>query len=166
MFSVEKYADSVKKHLENHSDMLVRNLKKIFKYNFSSEVDLLEFTVYVDDNTFEFSIMMFLMDLNGDEVVYKGKDKTIFVSSTEILPEVKYCDIDESLLDDFYEFYDQNEDRFYTQEQLIFTKWFSQCWEKADGDTVKLPSYFAFPNDDRSYDLKNHQWVHDEKKWF
>ncbi|MBM7702145.1 hypothetical protein JOC83_000971 [Bacillus iocasae] len=30
---------------------------------------------------------------------------------------------------------------------------------------MKLPAYFVFHDDDKSYDLKSNQWVDDEEKW-
>lgn len=37
--------------------------------------------------------------------------------------------------------------------------------EKSGGDILKLPSFFVFHDDTKSYELKNNQWIDDEEKW-
>lgn len=163
MFTVDHYIESIKANLEKQSDLLVRNLKNIFGYNFSSEIDLLDFTAFIEPTRFELSISMFSMDKEANEVFYEGNDKTVFAGNEEILPEVEYYQLNDSQLDDFFEFYDENEETLVPQEQRVFTEWFSQCWEEAGGVSLNLPSYFVFEDD--SYDLKNKQWIDDEDKW-
>lgn len=165
MFTVNHYIDSIKANLEKQSDLLVRNLKNIFGYNFSSEIDLLDFTAFIEPTRFELSISMFSMDKEANEVFYEGNDKTVFAGSEEILPEVEYYQLNDSQLDDFFEFYEENEETLVPQEKKVFTEWFSQCWEEAGGASLKLPSYFVFEDEYNSYDLKDQQWIDDEDKW-
>jgi hypothetical protein len=165
MFTVDHYIESIKVNLEKQSDLLVRNLKNIVGYNFSAEIDLLDFTAFIEPTRFELSISMFSMDKEANEVFYEGSDKTVFAGSEEILPEVEYYQLNDIELDDFLEFYDKNEETLVPQEQRVFTEWFSQCWEEAGGASLNLPSYFAFEDDYNSYDLKNKQWIDDEDKW-
>jgi hypothetical protein len=165
MFTVENYINSIKSNLEKKSDLLVGNLKTIFAYNFSSDIDLLDFTAFIENTRFELSISMFSMDKDANEVFYEGDDTTVFAGSKEVLPEVEYHQLNDSQLDDFFKFYEQNEETVIPQEQTLFTKWFSQCWKEAGGATLKLPSYFIFHDDNKSYDLKNNQWIDDEEKW-
>lgn len=165
MFTVDHYIESIKVNLEKQSDLLVRKLKNIVGYNFSAEIDLLDFTAFIEPTRFELSISMFSMDKEANEVFYEGSDKTVFAGSEEILPEVEYYQLNDIELDDFLEFYDKNEETLVPQEQRVFTEWFSQCWEEAGGASLNLPSYFAFEDDYNSYDLKNKQWIDDEDKW-
>ncbi|MBT2639797.1 hypothetical protein [Bacillus sp. ISL-39] len=165
MFTVEQYIGSIKANLEKQSGSLVRNLKNITAYNFSSDIDLLDFSASIEPTRFELSIIMFSMDKEGNEVFYEGIDPTVFAGSEEILPEVEYHQINDSQLDGFFEFYEQNEETLVPQEQEVFTDWFRQCWEEAGGTSMNLPSYFVFHDDYKSYDLKNKQWIDDEEKW-
>ncbi|OXS76338.1 hypothetical protein B1B04_05015 [Lysinibacillus sp. KCTC 33748] len=105
------------------------------------------------------------MDKEANEVFYERNDTTIFAGSVEVLPEVEYYQINESQLDDFFDFYEQNEDVLLPQEHKVFTDWFSECWGKAGGGLLNLPSYFVFHDDYKSFDLKNFQWFDDEEKW-
>lgn len=62
MFSVNDTISSIKANLEEQSDLLIENLKEFFSYNFSSEIDLLEFTAFIEPTRFELSIRVFSMD--------------------------------------------------------------------------------------------------------
>ncbi|KPB05325.1 hypothetical protein [Bacillus sp. CHD6a] len=165
MFTIDNYIGSIKTNLEKQSDMLVSNLKNIVAYNFSNDIDLLDFSAFIEPTRFELSITMFSMDKEANEVFNEGADTTVFAGSEEILPEVEYHQLNESQLDEFFEFYEQNEETLVPQEQNVFTEWFSQCWAKAGGASLHLPSYFVFHDDYRSFDLKNNQWMDDEEKW-
>lgn len=165
MFTVDQYIGSIKTNLEKHSDLLVRNLKNITSYNFSPDIDMLDFSASIEPTRFELSIMMFSMDKEGNEVFDEGNDPKVFAGSEEILPEVQYHQVDDSQLDGFFEFYEKNEETLVPQEQKVFTYWFRQCWEEAGGASLNLPSYFIFHDDYKSYDLKNHKWIDDEEKW-
>lgn len=165
MFSVDNYIASIESNLEKQSDLLVGNLQNIFGYNFSSDIDLLDFSAFIEPTRFELSITMFSMDKEASEVFYEGNDATVFAGSLEVLPEVEYHQLNDGQLENFFELYEQNEETIIPLEQKAFTDWFRQCWEKADGDALKLPSYFVFHDDYKSFDLKNNQWIDDEEKW-
>jgi hypothetical protein len=165
LFTVDNYIGSIKANLEKQSDLLVGNLKNIFLYNFSSEIDLLDFSAFIEPTRFELSIRMFSMDKEANEVFYEGNDTTVFAGSEEILPEVEYYQLNDSQLDNFFEFYEQDEETLVPQEQKVFTDWFGQCWKNAGGASFNLPTYFVFHDDNKSYDLKNNQWIDDEEKW-
>lgn len=165
MFSVDKYISSIKGNLEKQSDLLVENLKNIFAYNFSSDINSLNFSAFIEPTRFELSIRLFSMDKEANEVHYEGNDATVFAGSEEVLPEIEYHQLNDSQLDDFFDFYEQNEETLIPQEQKVFTDWFSQCWERAGGASLNLPSYFVFHDDYKSYDLNNNQWMDDEEKW-
>lgn len=165
MFTVDHYIGSIKDNLGKQSDLLVRNLKNIFGCSFSPDIDLLDFSASIEPARFELSIIMFSMDKEANEVFYEGNDTTVFAGSEEILPEVEYHQLDDSQLDAFSEFYEQNEETLVPLEQKVFADWFSQCWAEAGGASLNLPSYFVFHDEYKSYDLKNNQWIDDEEKW-
>ncbi|MEW9109041.1 MAG: hypothetical protein AB2374_06810 [Cytobacillus gottheilii] len=165
MFTVDHYIRSIKANLDKQSELLVRNLKSIIAYNFSPNIDLLDFSTFIEPTRFELSIVMFSMDKDANEVFNEGNDTTIFAGSEEILPSVEYHQLNDSQLADFFEFYEQSEETLVPQEQKVFTEWFSQCWENAGGDLLNIPSYFIFHDDHKSFDLKNNQWIDDVEKW-
>jgi len=165
MFSTDNYISTIKSNLEKQSDLIVENLKNIFSCNFSSEIDLLDFSAFIEPTRLELSIRMFSMDKDANEVFYEGDDTTVFAGSVDILNEVKYYQVNEGRLDDFFNFYEQNYETLISEERKAFTEWFSQCWKNASGDDLNLPSYFDFHDDYSSFDLKNNKWIDDEEKW-
>lgn len=166
MLSVDRYIASIKANLEAHSDLLVANLKNINTYNYSSQIDLLDFTAFIEPANFEISIRMFSMDKEANEVFYEGNDTTVFAGSVDVIPDVAYYQLNDQSLDDFLEnFYEENYPAIYEAEQKAFTDWFSHCWKKSGGDSLNIPSFFVFNDDTKSYDLKNNQWIDDEDKW-
>lgn len=166
MFSVDNYITSIKSNIEKQSDLLVKNLKKIFSYNFSPDIELLEFTAFIDPTRFELSISMFSMDKEANEVFYEENDPTVFAGSVEIFPNLPYYQLNNIKIDDFIDkFYEKNYPTIEHLEQKVFTDWFSQCWKKAGGDKFCLPAYFVFHDDYKSFDLKNNQWIADEEKF-
>ncbi|WP_349730305.1 hypothetical protein [Peribacillus frigoritolerans] len=106
------------------------------------------------------------MDREANEVFYEGNDSTVFAGSVDIVSDVTYYQLIENSLDEFIDnFYEENYPTIYELEQKAFTGWFSQCWKKSGGDILKLPSFFVFHDDTKSYELKNNQWIDDEEKW-
>lgn len=75
MLTVDNYIDSIKANLEKHSDLLVGNLKNIITYHYFSEIDLLDFTAFIETTTFEISIRMFSMDRGFSNLVFQLKNK-------------------------------------------------------------------------------------------
>ncbi|WP_203333550.1 hypothetical protein [Planococcus beigongshangi] len=165
MFTVDEYMGSIKADLEKESALLIGNLKNVFTYKFASGTDLLEFVPSIEPTRFEVSIRMFSMDKDGSEVFNEANDTAIFAGSEEVLPETAYYHVNDEQLDEFFDFYEQNEEELMPQEQQAFADWFRECWEAAGGESLKLPSYFAFHDEAKSYDLKNRRWVDDEEKW-
>ncbi|KPB05578.1 hypothetical protein AAV98_06165, partial [Bacillus sp. CHD6a] len=76
MFTIDNYIGSIKTNLEKQSDMLVSNLKNIVAYNFSNDIDLLDFSAFIEPTRFELSITMFSMDKEANEVFNEGADTT------------------------------------------------------------------------------------------
>jgi len=165
MFSVDFYIKSLKSTLDKQSDLLVESLKKVTLYNFSTDIDLLEFSTFIEPTRFELAIRLFSMDKKANEVFYNGTDNSVFAGSIDVLPEVAYFHLNPNQLNDFFDFYEQNEEILALKEQKAFTDWFIESWKKAGGDLIDLPSYFVFSDDYKSYDLKNNQWIEDEEKW-
>jgi len=165
MFTVENYIDSIKIHLEKQSVLVEDQLQKIFSYPFSKDIEVLDFTAFIEPTRFELSVIMFSMDKEANEVFNEGNDSTVFAGSEDVLQEVEYHQMNDSQLDVFFEFHEQNEEKLIPQEQNVFAQWFRLCWEKAGGASLDLPSYFTIHDSDDSLDLKNNCWKDAEEKW-
>lgn len=50
-------------------------------------------------------------------------------------------------------------DEFDAALKSEFTKWFSECWDKADGVNAEHKFYFVSHDDDRSFDLSSKKWI-------
>ena len=165
MFSINGYAASIQVNLEKQTGILVQELQKIISYKFDVAVDLLDFSAFTDPTRFELSIMMFSMDRNACEVFGEAVTPTNFAGSVEVLSTVHYHHVEEHHVQDFCDFYEQNDVELEMKEQQIFTDWFITCWEKAGGQAFKLPAYFGFHDVTPSYDLQNARIVEDTEKW-
>lgn len=165
MFTVENYIDSIKIHLEKQSGLVEDQLQKIFSYPFSKDIEVLDFTAFIEPTRFELSVIMFSMDKEANEVFNQGNDSTVFAGSEDVLQEVEYYQINDSQLDTFFDFHEQNEELLIPREQNVFAQWFKRCWEKAGGASLNLPSYFTLHDSDDSLDLINNCWMDAEEKW-
>ncbi|MGM9954906.1 MAG: hypothetical protein ACI35J_03460 [Peribacillus sp.] len=162
-YTVADYIKSVEGNLEANSDALIEKLKKVQTYNFYSEVELLDFVA--DRNDFNLSITMFSMDRVANEVFYEGKDSSIFSGSVGIVEDVPFSIVLGNEIDDFWNFYEENDEELDTLEKQAITNWFADCWEKANGQMIELPSYFCFHDDYESFDLKKREQISDDEKW-
>ncbi|MFJ7637753.1 hypothetical protein ACIQXR_14950 [Peribacillus sp. NPDC097224] len=162
-YTVADYIKSVEGNLEANSDALIERLKKVQTYNFYSEVELLDFVA--DRNDFYLSITMFSMDRGANEVFYEGKDSSIFSGSVGIVEDVPFSIVLGNEIDDFWSFYEENDEELDTLEKQAITKWFAECWEKANGEAIELPSYFCFHDEYESFDLKKKEQISDDEKW-
>ncbi|MGE7661191.1 hypothetical protein ACQKL6_05660 [Peribacillus sp. NPDC097197] len=162
-YTVADYIKSVEGNLEANSDDLIERLKKVQTYNFYSEVELLDFVA--DRNDFYLSITMFSMDRVANEVFYEGKDSSIFSGSVGIVEDVPFSIVLGNEIDDFWSFYEENDEELDTLEKQAITQWFAECWEKANGQMIELPSYFCFHDEYESFDLKKREQISDDEKW-
>lgn len=165
MFSIDNYITSIKSNLEKHTDIAVEELQKIISYKFDAAVDLLDFSTFTDPTRFEMSIMMFSMDKDANEVFGEDITPDSFAGSVELFSNIPYHHLQHNQLNDFFDFYEQNDEELVMKEQQIFTEWFAECWDKAGGKAFNLPAYFGFHDETRSYDLQNSRFVEDEEKW-
>jgi hypothetical protein len=163
VFTIEKYNSSLKENLQIYSDKLIRNIRETLNYNYFNGIDLLDFSIFTQP--FDLSIMMFSMDREANEVFYEGKDSSIFAGSHEILGDIEYYNLPDDKSDEFWEFYEKNDEVISKAEQEAIEEWFVACWNKADGQSIKLPAYFCFHDDDKSFDLHKNKWISDEEKW-
>ena len=166
MFSIDSYIASIKSNLEKHTTTLTEELQKIISYKFNANVDLLDFSAFIEPTRFELSTMMFSMDKNANEVFGENITPNNFAGSVELLPEVSYFLLQDNQRDSFWDFYEQNVEGLVIKEHQVFTEWFVECWNKAGGKVFDLPAYFGFHDETRSYDLNNTRFVEDEEKWF
>jgi len=165
VFTVKSYSQSLKSNLENHSQILIEKLKEIQTFTFSTEIDLIDFTAFIEPTNFELSITMFSMDEDANEVFDEGTDSTVFAGSVDILEDVIYHQVPETQEDTFDDFYEENGEELEEVEKQIFANWFSACWKKANGQAFSLPAYFCTHDDDSSFDLQKNVWIPDEEKW-
>lgn len=163
MFTVEKYIESLKENLHENSDILVQNIREILSFQYYKEIELLDFEVFIQP--FVLSIRMFSMDKEANEVFYEGTDENIFSGSHQLINDIEYYNLPENKSDDFWEFYEQNDETISRAEKQTIIEWFINCWNKANGKSVKLPAYLVFHDDIESYDLIANKWVPDEEKW-
>ena len=165
MFSIDSYIASLQSSLEKHTVTLVEELQKIISYKFDVAVDLLDFSTYTDPTRCEISIMMFSMARDANEVFGENITPNNFAGSVEVLPNVSYHHLQDNQLNDFWDFYEQNDEELVIKEQQIFTDWFIECWDKAGGKAFNLPAYFGFHDETSSYDLQNNRFIDSEEKW-
>ena len=162
-YTVADYIKSVEGNLEANSDALIAKLKEVQTYNFHSEVELLDFVA--ERNDFYLSITMFSMDRVANEVFYEGKDSGIFSGSEGMVEDVPFSIVLGNEIDDFWHFYEQNDEELDALEKQAITKWFAECWEKANGQAIELPSYFCFQDEYESFDLKKREQISNDEKW-
>ncbi|MGE7667144.1 hypothetical protein ACQKMN_15665 [Ureibacillus composti] len=163
MFTTETYINSLKENLQKNADKLIGNIKETINFNYFNEIDLLDFCVYIQP--FELAVMMFSMDREANEVFYEGDDNSIFAGSYELLGDIVYYNLSDDESDDFWEFYEQNDEVLSNAETQAVMEWFITCWDRAKGKNLKLPAYFCFHDDVKSFDLHKNKWISDEEKW-
>ena len=165
MFSIDHYLASIQPNLDKHTAQLVGELHKITSYKFNAAVDLIDFSAFIEPTRFELSIMMFSMDTDANEVFGEEISPTNFAGSIEIIPSISYYHLPDDQREPFWDFYEQHAEELEIKEQQIFTEWFIECWNKANGNEMKLPAYFGFHDQTRSYYLQKSKFVEDEEKW-
>lgn len=160
LYSVEKIGKVLEEELEKKSEEVTAKIKETLSYNYYNEIELLDYTVFVQ--SFCLSIVLFSMDRDTNEVFYEGEDKGIFSDSVDIINEFEYFENDS---EEFWGFYDKNDENISKIETKVLVKWFEDCWRRAKGNTLSLPTYFSFHDVDECYDLTNSKWVTDGDKW-
>jgi hypothetical protein len=163
VFIKENYINSLKENLQKNSQKLVENIKEALNFNYYNEVDLVDFSFFT--YPFVLSVTMFSMDRESNEVFYEGKDNSIFAGSYELIGDIEYYNLLDKDSNKFWEFYEQIADEISKAETQAFMEWFVACWNKANAQTLKLPAYVRFDDDDKSFDLHNNKWISDEEKW-
>ncbi|HDR7516295.1 hypothetical protein AB1I92_10765 [Bacillus mobilis] len=164
MFTIENYKNSLIKELEAKSSDLIGKLKATTQFNYYNEIDLLDFTAFVQ--SFELSIVMFSMDGDANEVFYEGTEEGIFSGSYNVMDDVTYYTFSDEESDEFWDFYEKNDEKLSEIEMKVIVEWFATCWNKAGGMYAELPSYFSFHDYDECYDLHNGKWISDSDRWF
>lgn len=165
MFTIDNYIKMINKNLETNSKKLTEKLTEIRSLNFYSQVELLNFSFFIDPTSFELSIVMFSMDNEANEVFYEGSDSSLFADSMDILVDIGYYQTTNDQWDDFLDFYEQNEEKITIAEQEIIKDWFVDCWKKANDQQLELPSYISFHDEYKAYDLKKNKWISEDEMW-
>ncbi|PEY39452.1 hypothetical protein CN354_08570 [Bacillus cereus] len=164
LFTKDTYISSVKENLETNSERLIHNIREILKFNYYSKIELVDFMIFI--GSFDLSIMMFSMNREASEVFYEGNDSSVFAGSHELLERISYYNLSYDKSDEFWEFYEQNDEIISEDEEKIIVEWFIDCWNKANGRSIKLPAYCGFHDANKSFDLQKNKWVSDEGKWW
>lgn len=137
LFTFENYRNSLIKGLEVKSSDLIERLKATTHLNYYKEIDLLDFTVFVQ--SFELSIVMFSMDGEANEVFYEGTEEGIFSGSYNVMDDITYFTFSSEESDEFWDFYEKNDAKLSELETKVIVEWFATCWNKAGGMNVTLP---------------------------
>ncbi|MGG3944196.1 hypothetical protein ABEV54_22635 [Peribacillus psychrosaccharolyticus] len=163
LYTVDSYMKTVEENLKAKSEILISNIKDLHTRTIYSEVEILDFVAFVD--MFDVSITMFSMDKQANEVFNENKDSSNFAGSLDMIENVAYTHLMGNQTEDFWTFYEKNEEELSTAEKQAIAKWVTDCWEKADGQSLSLPAYFSLHDDYESFDLKKKQWITDDEKW-
>jgi len=162
-FTMERYARTLENALISNTDLLTENLRTIKSFNFFKEIDLLDFGIHIQLS--EFSIMMYSMEKDANEVFYEGNDESIFSGSYEALEEIEFMRVPDEDLDEFDTFVEENDDDIYNLQEKLIVEWFVSCWNKAVGHLVELPAFVGIEDGIKSYDLQKDGWILSEDKW-
>ncbi|WP_099192357.1 hypothetical protein [Tepidibacter mesophilus] len=159
MFSFSKFEKDIKSNLNNSSEVLINNLNQIMPINFNTNIDLIDFEIFIEPTQFEIDIMMFSMDKEGNEVFNEKNEENCFAGSKKIVSEVKFY-YDDSVLEveEFFEKADEIEEK-------VIIEWFVSCWEQSTCKNIKLPIFVGIHDCLKSYDLKNNEWIDIEDKY-
>ncbi|MGG0738228.1 hypothetical protein [Niallia taxi] len=163
MFLVNKYMDTFVENLNNNTETLTKKLMEMRTYDFSPEIELLDFVVFMDQSSF--SIRMFTMDRDNNEVFKETEDSVLFAGSEGIVSDVEISHISDEHLDEFYSFYEENEEELSSKEEKAIGEWFQNCWKNAAEESINLPAYFVFHDALKSFDLTAWKWIDDKEKW-
>ncbi|MFB8425179.1 hypothetical protein ACFC4S_24475 [Priestia megaterium] len=164
MFTKEKYLSDYKSNLEKHSAELTKNIKSITLLKYKEEIELLDFTVFTD--LLSLHIVVDGMDRYATQYMFDPDiEKDIFYGNIQLLGETTYFSVSEDEEDTFWEFYEASEEELNKREQIILAEWFADCWSKANGSSIGLPSYVGLHDYENCYDLVNKKWIDSEEKW-
>ncbi|MDW2885257.1 hypothetical protein [Exiguobacterium artemiae] len=164
MFTVDEYLASIKTNLAQHTDVLVKNLKTIAEANFAQDVELLDFSAFIEPSRHDLSIMFFSMDREANEV-FEEEGTPGFAGSKSVLDEIVYMDVPDDRSEAFDVFYEEQEETLFEEEQRMIGEWFRSCFEQAGGATIELPCYFGVHDEGQTLDLKRNVWMDEEEKW-
>lgn len=165
MYTIDGYISSIKMNFDKQNDQVSESLYVLFKRTFTDEIELLDFTVFIEPTRFECSVSVFAMDRNANEVLSDSTGTGHFYGSQEIAAEIEYFKLPDNKRTKFEQFYMENEEELMSLELKVLTDWFQENWEKAGGRSLALPSYLILHDGYSSYDLKQNRWVGDGEKW-
>ncbi|WP_052343757.1 hypothetical protein [Bacillus massiliigorillae] len=165
MFTINEYRQAIAKNLELHSDKLITKLTEVRNLTFHSNVELLDFQVFMDPSWNQLSIVMFSMSRDANEVFNEENVPDVFAGSMDIAEDFQYYQLADDQRDAFDTFYEQNGLAMMEAEQEVIKNWFVDGWRKAKGEVYKLPVYFSFHDEDKAYDLQENKWISEDELW-
>ena len=111
VFTIDNYTNTIKNNLELNSDKLIEKLTEIYSLNFYSEIELLDFSVFMEPTRYELSIIMYSMNRDANEVFYEGDDSKVFANSMYVLEDIVYYQESTDQRDKFLGFYEKNAEK-------------------------------------------------------
>lgn len=149
--------------LDSISNRLIEELKTVLNGDFGlyknhtvSNVDLFDFEVSADG----YAVSLYPMDAESTQLGYKqilSEYPNGFLRDTDLVLDTDSYDFDS----------DADMDRMdepYDKLQMIFTKWFGDCWQAVGGLETDRKFYLAMHDSNRSLDLKSRKWVSNRNK--
>lgn len=165
MMTVDQYIKGIENNLEVNSKQLMLKMQEIRNLSFYSQVELLDFSVFIEPTTHRLTIIMFSMNREASEIFNEEKGSTLFAGSMEILDDVGYYRVPNEQINDFLDFYEKQADVLIQKEQEVITKWFVDCWLKVNSKEFKLPVYFSFHDEYKAFDLQEDKWISEDEMW-
>ncbi|MBX4261571.1 hypothetical protein KTC96_02525 [Clostridium estertheticum] len=158
----DTYRNKVRTYLEKFSSDLSDGLMKLSNFNFHPEIEVLDFVIFNEGFTSEFSIRMFCMTRDANEFSHdiKNDGDTYFSGGYDLLQQIEHIFSYDEL-----EYYEKLGIDFYKEDSIELIKWFSEIWNKIIAGKINIPSYLCLHDDMRSFDLINLRWILDDEKW-
>lgn len=163
MFRIDEYIASVSVNLSEKNELLLDYLRKINELEMSEDVKQLLFTLYIEPSRFELTFVLFAYDNHANEVMRIFEDGK-FVSSVSS-QDIPYFSLFDSEVNQYEEFYEENEWKIYTKEQEVFFSWFLANWKSVIHGRNPIPMYLHIHDEEQLLDLKKEKWISSEELW-
>jgi hypothetical protein len=156
------FEKTITQNLSSYSNKLIERLKNVYKTKFYSRIELIDFCAFYGSN--DVSIQMYSMDRKGNEAFnIDGEEEGAFGGSLSLIENAEY--ILDDIWVDFLELLESHDHEIDKIGQKVISEWFIDGWNKAGGKDFRIPAYFCFHDDSKSFDLSKGQWISDNYKW-
>lgn len=163
MFRIDEYIASIADNLAEKNGLLMAYLRKIDDLAISTDVKNLIFTLYIEPSRFELTFVLFSYDNCANEVSGISEDgKLVSSVSSQDMP---YFSLSGSVVNQYEDFYEENEWEIYTKEQEVFFSWFLANWKSGIHGQNPIPVYLQIHDEEQILDLKNEKRISSEEIW-